>query len=384
MTGSTKTIVSTARVTVGLLFGIASHPVLRLVVPLCFVIFNCGCTLGPRNVAPDRFNYTVAIERSNHEQLLSNLVRLRYGEPPIFLGVGSVLTQYVYSGVLTVDGTVAQETNPLVTTWTLGGSASGLYIERPTITFTPLVGQDFTQQLLAPVDSQAVFALAQSNWNPEDLLILAIESINHVDGRLMSAFPERAELERVRAFSDVIDLLLLVVSRRAIEMHRDATDPEVRHLVFAEETEAETGALVADLKLALGLDAERSRFRVTHRNIRSTEEVTIRIRSFGAMLTMESRGIDVPAAHLENQWAVEMTRPEEDPDVASLVRLRVRSQKDRPIDAFAAIRHHGYWFFIPNNDHASKRTFGLLGYLYQIQAPAAQSIGGPVLTVPTG
>jgi hypothetical protein len=79
-----------------------------------------------------------------------------------------------------------------------------------------------------------------------------------------------------------------------------------------------------------------------------------------------------------------MTTPADDPDVAALVGLRIHSQPERPSDAFVAIRHQGHWFFIANDDHPSKQTFGLLGYLFQIQAPAAQSVGGPVLTVPTG
>ena len=182
----------------------------------------------------------------------------------------------------------------------------------------------------------------------------------------------------------MIDLLLDLASRHAIEMHRDAGDPTVRSLVFADDVDAETSALTAELKADLRLDPERSRFRVTDRDIRSADEITIRVHSFGAMLGLASRGIDVPAEHIEEQRAIRMTTPDEDPDVASLVRLHVRSQLERPDDAFVAIRHKNHWFFIPDNDHQSKQTFGLLGYLFQIQAPASQSVGGPVLTVPTG
>ena len=60
---------------------------LRIVTVLCLASLGSACTLGPRNIAPDRFDYTEAIARSNHEQLLANLVRLRYNEPPVFLGM---------------------------------------------------------------------------------------------------------------------------------------------------------------------------------------------------------------------------------------------------------------------------------------------------------
>jgi hypothetical protein len=356
---------------------------IRLVVLLGLAISAGACTLGPRNIQPDRFDYNEAIARSNQEQLLSNIVRLRYSEPPVFLGVGSVLTQYVYSGRIGVNGAAAADSSS-IPGWTVGGSATGAYLERPTITYSPLVGQDFAQQLLAPIDAAAVFALIQSGWSPRELLMLTLESINGVEGSLIRPVPTRADLDQVRAFCRIVDLLLAVASRDAIEMHRDADNPSLRFLVFAEDTDAETSALIAELKDALDLDRNRSRFRVTDRSIRKPDEITMRVRSFGAMLGLESRGVDVPAEHIDAQRAIPMTSPKEDPDVASLIRLRVRSQAERPDDAFVAIRYGGYWYFVPNNDHQSKQTFGLLGYLFQIQAPAAQSVGGPVLTVPTG
>lgn len=350
---------------------------------LVVLLWLTGCTFGPRNITPDRFNYTAAIAQSNNEQLLANLVRLRYSEPPVFLGIGSVLTQYVYSGAVSVDGVTSQETAALPD-WTIGGSARGAYIERPTITYTPLVGQEFAQQLLAPIDVQAIFALVESGWSPEALVKLTVEGINELDGRLKTPVPTRSELDEIRAFREAVDLLLDVAARHAVEMHRDANDPAKRYLVFANDTDPETRALVTELKAALGLDSARSRFRVTDRDIRQADEITIRLRSFAAMLGLVSRGIDVPKAHLVEQRATPMTAPRQDSDLASLVRMQVRSQRQRPDDAFVAIRHQGHWFFIPENDQQSKQTFGLLGYLFQIQAPAAQPVGGPVLTVPTG
>jgi hypothetical protein len=38
-------------------------------------------------VPPDRFDYNEALARSSKEQLLINLVRLRYDDVPVFLAV---------------------------------------------------------------------------------------------------------------------------------------------------------------------------------------------------------------------------------------------------------------------------------------------------------
>ncbi len=56
---------------------------------------------------------------------------------------------------------------------------------------------------------------------------------------------------------------------------------------------------------------------------------------------------------------------------------------DRPTDAFVAVRYRGRWFFVPSDDRPSKPAFGILTYIFQLQAPKASS-AGPVLTVPAG
>ena len=61
---------------------------------------------------PDRFDYNEALARSSKEQLLINLVRLRYDDVPVFLAVDSVLTQYVYAGDVTLTGSVGPLATP--------------------------------------------------------------------------------------------------------------------------------------------------------------------------------------------------------------------------------------------------------------------------------
>lgn len=56
-----------------------------------------GCLrapLGPKTIPPARLNYNEAISRSWDEQLLLNLVRLRYRDNPLFVDVTSVSASY--------------------------------------------------------------------------------------------------------------------------------------------------------------------------------------------------------------------------------------------------------------------------------------------------
>jgi hypothetical protein len=69
--------------------------------------------------------------------MLNNLVKIRYGETPVFLDVTNVISQYSFSGQANVGfGWM----NPGGTnTQSLG--ATGIYLDHPAITYTPLRGK---------------------------------------------------------------------------------------------------------------------------------------------------------------------------------------------------------------------------------------------------
>ena len=69
-----------------------------------FVLFYfTGCaSIGPGTVTRDRFDYVTAISDSWKSQMLFNLVKLRYGDAPVFLDVASVINQYLVEGVVRV------------------------------------------------------------------------------------------------------------------------------------------------------------------------------------------------------------------------------------------------------------------------------------------
>jgi hypothetical protein len=96
-----------------------------------------------------------------------------------------------------------------------------------------------------------------------------------------------------------------------------------------------------------------------------------------------SRGVEIPAAHIEEKRVEEMTLPVDEELRALLFPLRIHSRVDKPTDAFVVVRHYDHWFYIAHSDHMSKQAFGLLTYLFQMQAPQAQTLG-PMITVPTG
>jgi len=362
--------------------GFSCRTLFTILVP-AILFFLPGCiTFGPKRIAVDSFNYNEVIARSSNEQMLLNLVRLRYREVPVFLAVGSVITQYFYVGDVGASAAFGKDLGHTVQR--IGADARMLYAERPTITYSPLSGSEFSQQLLTPIPKELVFSLAQSGWSPEQLLMMCLERLNHVENMRFGVSTSQDELKEADTFQRVVRLLVELSRRRAIEMQsNNSTTPNTRSLVFEQETDGETGELIDELKRMLGMDPNGSSFRVTERLVRrKPDEITIRVRSLLALMGFLSHGVDIPAAHLEEKRVDKMAFTLDGGLRSQLFPLRIHSQSDKPADAFVAVRHHDHWFYISHSDHMSKQAFGLLTYLFLLQAPQAQTLG-PMITVPT-
>ena len=106
-------------------------------------------SVGPTTIPRDRFDYSTAIGDSWKRQTLLNIVRLRYADPPIFVDVGQVIAGYSLETVVSAGGGVS---SPGADTATLG--AQGRFTDRPTITYTPLTGNRFIENIATPISPQ--------------------------------------------------------------------------------------------------------------------------------------------------------------------------------------------------------------------------------------
>ena len=338
-----------------------------------------GCTSqGPRQLPLDRFDYNTAIANSANEQMLLNLVRLRFGEVPTFLAVNSVLTQYIWNGEAGVGGGGGENLN--FPTWNVGGTANFRYIERPTVTYTPLSGQEFAAQMLNPVRADVVFSLVSSGWPPDQLLSMTVQRFNDIQNARFSDASSPAH-EQHREFDRAIKLIIELARRDAIELVRSSAPEKAdSYLEFPATTNDRSTELVGEFKGMLGLDPAQTHFRVTRKIVgRAPDEVTIRMHSLLELMGLLSAGVpglpsDPPAA--EAAGAINGNGSAPSP-------LRVHRRHDRPDDALVAVQYRGEWYFVARTDEASKRAFGLLIYLFQMQASQNQG-AGPLLTVPVG
>ena len=353
-------------------------PIIAIAVPvLCFMFTSCA-RFSHTIVPVDRFNYNEAISRSQKEQMLLNILRLRYRDIPVFLSVASILTQYSYTGSIGASGTAVLDTSTVAAS-NIGGSANFGYTERPTITYIPLTGSEFARRIFSPIPVELMFGASQGGYATDLLMLIGLQRLNDLENSSFAAVPSPDDLDRLREFSRVLNLTNELGSRGALEMYRDKKETTaLRYLVVAENLDSDTQALVNEFRKSLGLDPDQNTYRLTARlTKRDPDEITVHPRSLIGVMSFLSRGVEIPAAHLKEGRVVDMG------SWGDMVSFRILSSRDRPGNVFVAVRYQDYWFYIENSDHESKRAFGLLIYLFQLQAPE-KAAAAPILTLPTG
>jgi hypothetical protein len=112
----------------------------------------------------------------------------------------------------------------------------------------------------------------------------------------------------------------------------------------------------------------------------------MRCRSLLGVLYFLSQSVEVPAQDVQ----AGLVRVTEDDlghpfDWATITHkvMIIHSQQSHPENAYIAVRHRGSWFYIADDDHTSKATWGLLNILFALQSASAQG-KSPLLTLPIG
>ncbi|MRR58465.1 MAG: hypothetical protein EG824_09680 [Deltaproteobacteria bacterium] len=344
------------------------------------ILLLAGCTgIGPHTVNRDRFEYTNALTESWKSQMLKNLVGLRYGEPPVFLDVVSVINQYALESQLSGGFTWNSPTD----IWQAQAGLSGKYTDRPTITYSPLSGDKFTRNLMTPIPPTAVLSLIQAGY-PIDLVLRVLShSVNgirnsyHGGVRARNADPEFYPLlAAMRRVQDSGAVGFRVVKGKE---KGDGTLLTFRGTV-ARETEEE----ILSVRKILGLDPLSREFRVSYGAIPSdNHELALLTRSVLEILVDFSAQMDVPPSHVEEK-RVNPTMVEKDPSGTPVMPLiRIRSSSDKPAEAYAAIAYRGWWYWIDDRDLASKRMFAFIMMIFSLTETSGKE-AAPIVTIPAG
>lgn len=340
-----------------------------------------GCNVaGPTAVQTGRSTYNMAIQQTTDEQLLLNLVRLKYRDTPFFLGVASVSTSYDLS--TSASGSVSL---PESRDNSYGLDARVGYAEKPTVTYLPLQGEQFVTQLMSPIDIKTIVLLYYSGWSIERIFLVTLQSINGLGNSPSASGPTPEQPPEFEQFQELADLLRAMQIEGWLHLGvRKAENDEITiEIQFSDEAaHSVAGARLYEL---LGLDIANRQFPLT-RTVWTGDRDRIAIvpRSLLSTLFYISQAVDVPsgdeqAGRVTVTRGVDGTRFDWHRVFGDLI--RIRSSTFPPKNAYVAISYRGSWFYLDDSDLTAKSTFLLLQQLFALQAGEIKS-AGPILTLP--
>ena len=384
-----------------------------LILPGLLLLVLAGCAIqGPNAMHASRLGYNEAVQVSDQRELLLNLVRLRYSEAPEFLAVSGISTQMSYDAGASIGGDFGDADGEDLNVVSPGASVG--YSESPTITFIPRRDQDFTRQLVAPVELDSLYLLTRDGWGLDRVLLLIADEVNGIYNTV-SREDGSAEPGNLRAFQELVSRMRRLESERLIridvQLRREilsAVIPdklvsagdmlsavkdgyrmeyqaqpagyvltgERTHYVLAVDKRAWDHPDFVAVRRALNLPSRSETYELDMATSPDSGGLRLATRSvLGAMLYL-SNGVSVPKAHNGLVGRnVGLNSP-----MKKLLEVRVSAA---PVDdAYVAVQHRGYWFYVSDEDIDSKRTLGLLTSLVRLSISAGGAQNVPILTLP--
>jgi hypothetical protein len=389
------------------------------------LLFISGC-LGPQTLYQTRTRYNDAVQVTGNEELLLNLVRLRYGEGVTFLPITALTAQFEMDAGLQGTGGVDRGFPHNLGVGNLG------YSDRPTLSFDPRRSAEVTKALLARIDLDTFNLLDAAGWDLGRLFRILVEDINGVGNAISASGPIPEQAPEFAEFRYLTSLVESLHEQRLLDLGIETRQVDIPTSVPFAAVDAQSlvsiqksgygirslgekkGYVLTQTKTVKGIRLlpEAANSHEMHEISRLTNimpgqtfyeidvvlgnqlrpfsrgeprtNLTIGTRSLLEAMYFLSHGICVPPEHAR---LVTITRnPDGTPFDWSAVTadlLRVCVAKHRPKHAAVAVHYRSHWYFIADTDIRSKTTLSLFRELTRLQKVGAAE-GPPLLTLPVG
>ena len=298
----------------------------RLLLACCSLAALTGCQAEKRALRTDFADYNAILQHNQSEQMLLNIVRMHYREVPFFMKAGTLTASYDTSVSTGVDATLQEGEQSLV-----GVSGRYSFSSKPTVSYTPVEGKEFVQQLMEEISPHTFALLLRAGWSVQMLGDLLVERVTLDGGELLVGRPSSPSFAKFREFM------------HAIEKAEDADGLKV-------VTRADGG-------LNLEFDGK------------SVGVERFQLRSLYSAMFMASKDVETPEAK----------KGEMKPSVGT-GEMRIRASEKPLPGALVSVEYRGWHYSIAADDIRSKDTLALFMQLSRIQSgpPTAP----PTLTIP--
>jgi hypothetical protein len=347
---------------------------------LGLLVANGCASLGPATVTRDRFDYITAISESWKKQTLLNIVKWRYADAPVFLEVGQVISGYEVEGTISANGTIGTKTAPGALGDFVNLGAGGRYLDRPTVTYTPLTGAEFIKTMMTPFPPGALMFLIEAGWSVNIIMQLGIQSINGLRNHKGGFLGHPPDPEFVKLILSL--RRLQEAGALGIGLRREKDKEEATMLLFhSRRLTAELAQEAATVKQLLQIQPDATEVRITYgADTQNENEVALLTRSgFQVMMELASL-VSVPPEHVADHRTYGEIIHQTDGKPILPPHMEINSSVEEPTDAFSKVRYRDHWFWIDDRAFQSKRVFTFLMILFTL-SETGHKLQQPILTI---
>lgn len=334
---------------------------MRSILITLFVLL-VGCrSIGPSVISPDRYNYNLAMEYGNNQELLLNMVRLRYDEAPMTLKVGNISSSTKLETTSALAGSVPLSTNGL-NTGEVASSLNLVWSDNPIISMVPLQDQDYTKQFLTTVSLQDLGLLLDSGWSIPRLFRVTLQRLGDVLNAPSAARPTSSHVPVYKQFMKVVYILRRVQLEEALVIgyHQDKKDQAKELVLYIRKGYHLTAKEQAALRKA-GIVLQNNRIVLSdHPGPGRTFVIT---RSIQGVMNYLSKGLIVPPEDAK-KGVLTMTVYDDgkafDWNKVLMGMMKIHYSDTKPQNSAVSVYYRNRWYFIKDSDSDSKQSLILL------------------------
>jgi hypothetical protein len=376
-------------------------------------LFGCS-SIGPRQVTLDRGNYTQVLRQTEDSQMLTNIVYVRYLEPPAYLKISNLTASYQYTRSLQGTASLfpgnmanaASQGNPLITSWNFNASPSLTYSDAPTISYTPLDNATFVNLVQTPITFNDLVLLFNGGlYDIELYMRLIFNRIGPLDNASALSSPLIVSSINYKKFYEFLGLFTKLLKENSASVQAITVNSNIALQYQFKANVSHTPAAIKMKKL-LGISPDNDDFIMLIQNPATFTAsqngklvnaagkqpgnvVYVQTRSIYGIISYLSHSVDIPKREILKSYTQQIV--DENGRVANVDFLmknlmRIYVSDSEPSDAFVKTYVKGNWYYIREADLDSKATFGLLMRLMAIVGAMGnpQQQQSPVLTLPVG
>jgi len=410
-----------------------------MLVLLAIVVAPMGCALGPRVLEKERTRYNEAVNRTTDEQMLLNIVRLRYNDTPTNLAVSTIASQWAVEKSLKAVPFFSTTGDLVPTPFSaILPDVEILAANRPTISFTPQDDAEFSRRMFTPLTLEGFTYLTKTSWPVSTMFRIWVEKANWVRNaptasgptpkerpvfeeflygvKLLQTLEDRDEFnffvdEKVEEMSgplkqdNVTSSSVVDAAKNSMESRKDDDGKSMtlvkksKYPVIRFAPRSIDSFEVQEFERIFGLQPKLGKYAMEVESMdpfranqpkEGAKIVDLELRSLLQALFYVSQGVDIPPQHAAAGLATITRDTDGTPfDYGKMLEglFHVRScccGRHPPKNAAVAVCYRGCWFYIADDDQDTKATFALLVGLARFDQGNRPAGSGPLLTLPIG